>query len=126
MCAKCQFLPDFFDWCKRCKLNHFRLNYGEFPSGNNEIDDILKDNYCKSKSSEEMIEWIPYNQFYDIKEMGKDNFSTLYSAIWMNDSLNYKVDKNGKKIWEKKPNKEVILKCSHNSQNITSEFLNEV
>src|SRR6266496_6314949 len=62
LCFKCQFLLGFFDWCKRCKLNHFRLNYGEFPSGNNEIDMILKDNYYKSKSSEELIEWIPYNE----------------------------------------------------------------
>ncbi|CAB4440474.1 unnamed protein product [Rhizophagus irregularis] len=31
-----------------------------------------------------IFEWIPYNQFDDIKEIGKGGFSTVYSAIWKN------------------------------------------
>ena len=26
--------------------------------------------------------WIPYNQFSDIKKIGKGGFATVYSAIW--------------------------------------------
>ncbi|GES93983.1 kinase-like domain-containing protein [Rhizophagus clarus] len=52
------------------------------------------------------IKWIPHNQFNDIKEIGKNGFSTVYSAIW--------------------DNKQVALKCLHNSQNFIYEFLNEV
>ncbi|UZO04960.1 uncharacterized protein OCT59_025321 [Rhizophagus irregularis] len=69
------------------------------------------------------FEWIPYNQFNDIKEIDKDDTATLYSATWMNGQLkyeNYKVEK------KRVPNEKVALKCMYNSQNITNEFLSEV
>ena len=70
-----------------------------------------------------IVEWIPYNQFNDIKEIGKDGFATVYSAIWKDGQLDYNYDKKEK---ERIPNKKVALKCLYNSQNITNEFLNEV
>uniref|UniRef100_U9THV9 Protein kinase domain-containing protein n=1 Tax=Rhizophagus irregularis (strain DAOM 181602 / DAOM 197198 / MUCL 43194) TaxID=747089 RepID=U9THV9_RHIID len=80
LCIKCQILSSFFDWCKSCKLDNFQLNYGEFPSENDEIDKILKDNYCKSRSSEEFIEWIPYDEFKDIIHIAYHE--EIYSADW--------------------------------------------
>jgi len=85
----------FFDWCESCKLNHFQLNYGEFPSGNNEIDKILKYNYCKSRSSGELIEWIPYNEFKDIvhiayhKEIYSADWPKGYICYWNSNNLNW-------------------------------------
>ena len=37
-----------------------------------------------------VFEWIPYNQFNDIKEIGKSDFITVYSAIWRDGPLRYK------------------------------------
>ena len=34
------------------------------------------------KYSDIIFEWIPYNQFSDIKEIGRGGFATVYSAIW--------------------------------------------
>ncbi|GBC46116.2 kinase-like domain-containing protein [Rhizophagus irregularis DAOM 181602=DAOM 197198] len=79
LCINCQILSSFFDWCKSCKLNHFQLNYGEFPSKNNDIDNFLKNNYCESRLSEEFIEWIPYNEFEDIKYTR----SEIFNAVWL-------------------------------------------
>ncbi|RIA97395.1 hypothetical protein C1645_752430 [Glomus cerebriforme] len=59
-CIKCWLKFNFFDWCKSCKLKHFQFNYEEFLSENNEINNLLKDNYCDSKEPEELIKWIPY------------------------------------------------------------------
>ena len=42
----------------------------------NEWDDIV-------------VEWIPYNQFTDIKEIRKGDFETVYSAIWKDGPLHY-------------------------------------
>jgi hypothetical protein len=67
-----------------------------------------------------IIEWVPYSQFSNIKEINKSDSATLYSAIWINGPLEYK------RKYERKLNKEVALKCLHNSQNIINEFLNEV
>jgi hypothetical protein len=69
------------------------------------------------------VEWIPYNQFNDVKEMSKDDSAIIYSAIWVDGPLNYDYDK---KKHERTPNKKVALKCLYNSKNFTSEFLSEV
>ena len=69
-----------------------------------------------------VFEWIPYNQFSDIEEIGKDVFATVYSAIWKDGPLGYNKDK----VYTRISNYKIALKCLHNSQNITNEFLNEV
>ncbi|CAB4376480.1 unnamed protein product [Rhizophagus irregularis] len=69
-----------------------------------------------------LFEWIPYNQFNDIEEVGEGGFSTVYSAIWKDGPLYF--DDN-KMEWIRKINKKVALKCLHNSQNINEKFLNE-
>ena len=72
-----------------------------------------------------VFEWIPYNQFNDIKEIGKSAFATIYSAIWKDGLLSYS---SNKKKLIRKSNQLVVLKCLtlNNSENITNEFLNEV
>ena len=71
-----------------------------------------------------VFKWIPYNQFSDIKKIGEGGFSTVYSAIWKDGPLRYY--RNAEKYVKPYPNYKVALKCLHNSQNITNEFLNEV
>jgi hypothetical protein len=71
-----------------------------------------------------VFEWIPYNQFSDIKEIGRDGFATVYSAIWKDGQLIY--DENTEVFVKTSPNQKIALKCLHNSQNINNEFLNEV
>ncbi|UZO14441.1 uncharacterized protein OCT59_005898 [Rhizophagus irregularis] len=82
--------------------------------------------YCGKLYTERYVEWIPYNQFKDIKEIGRDDSTALYSAIWIDGPLEYNRYSSNKKEWIKKPNKKVSLKCLYNSQSITNEFLNEV
>ncbi|CAB4433566.1 unnamed protein product [Rhizophagus irregularis] len=48
----------------------------------NQTDNILT-------SQCEKCEWIPYNQFYDIKEINEIDSATEYSAIWENGPLYY-------------------------------------
>ena len=38
-----------------------------------------------------VFEWIPYNQFSHIKEIGKGGFSKVYFAKWKNGPLHYSV-----------------------------------
>jgi hypothetical protein len=104
-CLECQSLLNFFDWCKICKLNHFQLNYGEFPSRNNEIDMVLKDNYCESYSSKEIIEWVPYNEFKDITCITVNK--EIYNAIW---SKGYICDWDEDKFnWNRKVKKVALV-----------------
>jgi hypothetical protein len=89
LCVKCQSSSVFYYWCKSCKLSHFQLNYGESPSGNNEIDEILKDYYCESRLPKDLIEWIPYNEFKNIEYITYEGYSKFYSAIWLNGYISH-------------------------------------
>ena len=75
-----------------------------------------------SSHNDIVFEWIPYNQLDNIKKISKGDFATIYSAIWGDDPLYY--DENIYTAYM--PKKTVVLKCIHNSQNISNEFLNEV
>jgi hypothetical protein len=72
-----------------------------------------------------IFEWIPFNQFINIKEIGRGGlFAIVYSAIWKDGPLCY--DDSKYEYSQNNWNKEVAIKCLYNSQNISSEFLNEV
>ena len=45
-----------------------------------------------NKHDDIIVEWIPYNQFNHIKEIGKGGFATVYSAIWKDGPLKYDYD----------------------------------
>ncbi|CAB5396515.1 unnamed protein product [Rhizophagus irregularis] len=71
-----------------------------------------------------ILEWIPYKQFNEIKETGRDGPVTVYSAIWKDGPLLYK------KYWQdenytRDSNKKVALKCIHNSQESIDSLINE-
>ncbi|UZO14390.1 uncharacterized protein OCT59_005849 [Rhizophagus irregularis] len=66
-----------------------------------------------------IVEWIPYDQFDNIKKTSKDGFAT---AIWKDGLLEYNREERKRK---RTPNKEVTLKYLINSQNVINEFSNE-
>ena len=95
-----------------------------YYSGNKKIDNLIQEMQLKiSYKSDIVFEWIPYSKLYNIEEINKGDFATVYSAIWKDGPLHYD---NYKKELKRIPGKEVALKCLFNSQNITNEFLNEV
>jgi hypothetical protein len=114
----------FAKWCKPCEINNIKKKFANL-SGNEKIDELIQEMQLKIESYKDIVvEWIPYNQLNNIKEIGKDDSTIIYSARWMDGPLNYD-DYDGN--YEKRmPNKKVSLKYLNNSQNITSEFLNEV
>ena len=121
-CKKCgkEYASLKHKWCKPCQIDNLKTNW---TSGNEKIDNFIQEMQLKiDKHKDIVFEWIPYNQFSDIKEIGRGGFATVYSAIWKDGPLKY--DKKYTSSHEK--NKKVVLKCLHNSQNITNEFLNEV
>jgi serine/threonine protein kinase len=93
-------------------------------SGNEKIDYFIQKIQFKINSPDAIFEWIPYNQFDEIKKIGKGGFSTVYSAIWKNGPLLYLKSQDGK--YKRDTNKKVALKCLENSQNFINKFLDEV
>src|SRR5688500_1483620 len=119
-CRKCgkeytNYYNKEFGWCKPCQIDNLKGNFTNWTSGNEKIDNFIQEMQLKiNKSSDLVIEWIPYNQFSDIEEIGKGGYTTVYSAIWKDGPLKY--DEDTKKYVKSSPNKKVALKL-HNSQN---------
>jgi hypothetical protein len=125
-CKKCnkQYKSIFdanYEWCLSCQINNLRQNFTNWSSGNEKIDSLIQEIQLEiNKSVDIIFEWIPYNQFNNIKEK---IFIKEYSAIWKDGPLNY--DKIKNKYTRNKQDIKVTLKL-HSFQNITNEFLNKV
>jgi hypothetical protein len=53
-----------------------------WSSRNEKIDEFIQEKQLKIKDHNDIVfEWIPYNQFNEIKETGRNNLITVYSAI---------------------------------------------
>ncbi|EXX65850.1 hypothetical protein RirG_129420 [Rhizophagus irregularis DAOM 197198w] len=111
-----------YKWCKQCEINKLRKNFTNWTSGNEKIDNFIQEKQLVINYYYSIFEWIPYNKFLDIKEVDKDDFSTVYSAKW-DGPLEW--NNNNKKYIRNQKEFELKLKCSHNLQNVV-EFLNKV
>ncbi|EXX53831.1 Bck1p [Rhizophagus irregularis DAOM 197198w] len=101
--------------CISCQTNP------DFKKINDLIQEIKLNIDHNSCISDIMFNWIPYDQFNNIREIGKGGFSTVYSAIWKDALISYE-----SKTWERKLDTRVALKCLSNSQDNLDEFINEV
>ncbi|GBB99250.1 hypothetical protein RclHR1_03460019 [Rhizophagus clarus] len=89
----CSYCNNFFteeSWCKEC--DPCRVMEG-WTSGNPDIDKFIKDTIRKEYRLEydtyydtysyDFLEWVPFNRFTDIKEIGEGGFAKVYSANWI-------------------------------------------
>ncbi|UZO17004.1 uncharacterized protein OCT59_008370 [Rhizophagus irregularis] len=101
------------------------INLANQISRNKKIDDFIKKSRLNINSYDDVVfEWIPYNQFTKIKEIGKNGSTTAYSTIWKNGPLQYDYARNTRKF-RRYPNKKVVFKCVHNLQNHVDSIINE-
>jgi len=71
-----------------------------------------------------VLEWIPYDRFYDVEYIAKGGFSKVYKAKWKDGYIrNWNINDFQ---WNRYGLEFVILKSLNNSQNVTLEFINEV
>ncbi|RHZ73751.1 hypothetical protein Glove_229g83 [Diversispora epigaea] len=70
-------------WCKPCNSIHFQNDFNNWTSGNAKIDKLIQDAQLNAVSDWKIIEWIPYNRFEDVKQIGKGGFGIIYYARWI-------------------------------------------
>src|SRR3954447_23148533 len=117
------YISEYAKWCKPCQINNFKNKFTDWTSGDEKIDEFIQEMQLKPDKQDDIIfEWISYNQFSGIKEIGKSDFATVYSAIWKDGPFYYDEDN---KEYTRKSDRGVALRCLHNSQNI-NKCLNEV
>ncbi|RIB30630.1 hypothetical protein C2G38_2152082 [Gigaspora rosea] len=71
-------------WCQSCDSSRESSKY-HLSSKKPEIDKCITNLQLKATAYEKVIEWIPYKQLSNIKEIDKREFGTVYLAIWLDD-----------------------------------------
>ncbi|CAB5361016.1 unnamed protein product [Rhizophagus irregularis] len=111
-------------WCKKC--DPFRMIEG-WTSGNNEIDKFIKDTiYGARNKDRKLLEWVPFDKFKDINQIGEGGFSKVYFATWIDGpKAIYKKYDGGLENRKSEPIK-VALKRLNGSENMSAEYLSEI
>ena len=122
LCSECKQPKTNYDWC-RC---NFQQNFKNWTSGNNDVDKFIQKTQLNAKSRHEILEWIEHDRFEEIKYLAEGGFGTIYKAIWKDGYIKKWDSANNQWQRTKLHRGLVALKCLHNSQNITDEFLKEV
>src|SRR5581483_7187296 len=131
LCEKCkQPNTGYCGWCRLCNDKRFQKNFQNWTSGNHIVDMFIRKIQLKALDEGGVIEWIEYNRFENTEYLAKGGFGTTFKAIWKDGSIVEWDSKNNQwkrnKTYKDHSNFPVVLKCLHNSQNITADFLNEV
>ncbi|RGB36237.1 kinase-like domain-containing protein [Rhizophagus diaphanus] len=123
LCETCKQPNTCHHYCRSCKSQHFQQNFKNWTSGNHDVDEFIQKTQLKAEYEWELVEWIEYDKFKDVEYLAKGGFGTTYKAVWKDGPWetsyrNYEFKRKGEI--------KVALKCLHNSQDITTEFLKEV
>jgi hypothetical protein len=114
------------DKCKECKhicyVKNFQQNFKNWTSGNNNIDEFIRDIQLSAhKDVREALEWIPNNKFNNVKCITKNR----YIANWIDGNIiNWD---NSIQDWKREGQNMIVeLEVLNNPKNITLEFIDKV
>src|SRR2546429_4909474 len=111
-------------FCEKCISLHLQSLFNTWTSGNKIIDDFIHKCQIQSSLPNYILEWIPFEQFEDVKKLTEGGFSTIYTATWTRGAI-VDYDEN-KKEFSYLGNQLVILKILNNSSNPGKPFFDEV
>ena len=115
--------------CKKCNSTcntiYFQHKFIDWTSGNKDIDKFIQETQLSAKQHFNILEWISYERFRDIKYIAKGGFCKVYRAKWK-DGYIFTWDKKIQDWGRLQPNMFVALKSLNNSKNGTPAFINEV
>ncbi|CAB4421948.1 unnamed protein product [Rhizophagus irregularis] len=73
-CKKCN---------KICNAIYFQQKFIDWTSNNDDIDKFIQATQLSAHDDVRgVLEWIPYDRFYDVKYISKDDFGEMYIADW--------------------------------------------
>src|SRR6266536_4973671 len=103
--------------CFACNAKHFQQNFSKWSSGNVDIDKFIQDTQLSAYDRYTVVEWIPYDRFYDIEYIAKGGFGKVYRANWI-DGYIFNWDIKNQNWVRDESNKFVALKSLNNSKNV--------
>ncbi|RHZ86091.1 hypothetical protein Glove_54g40 [Diversispora epigaea] len=107
--------------CKLCTKEHFIQEFTTWSSGNVEIDKVIQKSQANNGFNG--IQWVPYDNFRDIKHIADGGYGSVYSAI-LKDCVKFWWNFD-KQDWEYNAIRKVALKEIRDSRHDISEFFKE-
>ncbi|RIB20318.1 kinase-like domain-containing protein [Gigaspora rosea] len=124
-CHTCKHFNTNVAWCQLCDPKKLISQFeGAGGSGDQVIDDFLEDLWIHTEEYEKIVEWIPFERFEGVQEIGKGGFSYVYSATWVDGLRKLKSLEADAEQTRTGPSV-VALKSITKSDNLTIEFLKE-
>ncbi|RHZ89765.1 hypothetical protein Glove_11g29 [Diversispora epigaea] len=123
-CKFCQNWHLAIRYCESCIRKYLENNFGNWTSGNDEIDKLIKECQKKTVSPRNVIEWISYDQFENIEYLTEGGYATIYTANWK-DGYYFKWNSE-KQILERLGGHKVILKSLNDSNSNNVKWFQEV
>ncbi|RHZ79209.1 hypothetical protein Glove_151g68 [Diversispora epigaea] len=102
---------------------HFQNDFNNWTSRNDKIDKFIQDAQLNANNRWNVIEWIPFDRFKDVKQIGKGGFGTIHYARWIDGYIGGWDIKNQQ--WKRYRGEEVALKKFENFVNLY-DVLNEM
>ncbi|RIA86970.1 kinase-like domain-containing protein [Glomus cerebriforme] len=122
-CENCQSERFSTLYCENCIRNYLKDNFSNWTSGNNDIDDLIKNCQMNSLTPHMIVEWIPYYNLQNIKYFTRGGYSEIYIADWID---------GGYSNWDSEQQQlkrfgthEVILKRLENINNVNRSWFEE-
>ncbi|RIB25339.1 kinase-like domain-containing protein [Gigaspora rosea] len=79
-CRNCNRYNTSPSWCQACDLQTVIQGW---TSGNENIDDCIKEIQIKTTKCDDVIEWIPFDRLDNLRKNGEYGFGSEFSAIWL-------------------------------------------
>ncbi|CAG8602811.1 14705_t:CDS:2 [Cetraspora pellucida] len=122
-CTNCNRKKELLDESKLCASCYYsKTEFQNISSGNQDIDDLIKATHTNQLKFR--LEWIPFEDFTDIKQIGEGGFSEIYTTTWTRGRVTGWSDV--KKKFNRSKNQMVVLKVLKDSKNINLAFLKEL
>jgi len=121
-CKECSQAKTGLYGCSHCNSKQFQQD--KWNSGNTDIDELIRHKQMSARNLNDVLEWIPYDRFKDVKYIAEGGFAKVYSATWIDGYIiNWNQESNN---WKRSRSFKVALKVLKNSRDISKDFLNEV
>ncbi|CAG8679774.1 1661_t:CDS:2, partial [Racocetra fulgida] len=119
-CNICQSWTYSIHYCEFCLQDYLKVDFGNWTSGNDEIDIIIRKNQMCVSSPERIFRWLPYDDFEKITLKTKGGYASIYSAIWKNGLVKWDPEKL---TLESVGPRYVVLKKLENSSQMDGRWL---
>ncbi|RHZ80444.1 hypothetical protein Glove_136g103 [Diversispora epigaea] len=123
-CNDCQNWHRATQYCEFCIRKYLENDFGNWTSGNGEIDKLIQECQQKTIAPDSVIEWIEYDQFENIELLTEGGCSTIYTATWKDGY--YDKWNPERRTLERLGGEKIVLKRLNDSNNNNVRWFQEV